>query len=127
MTQFYIRLDSAVLELHLGPVRLLRFENKPVFIPGSNRVDPASSLKPGEFALPWPGFYPEETTQGFVPDHGRRRKFKRGLFCFQLKAKRTVEMAPTEFQTGPIYSTSNEPRNRPIRSIRTGAYEFQNF
>jgi hypothetical protein len=95
------------------------FENRPVFFPGPNRVDPAGSLKSGEFALPWPGFYPEDTTQGFVPGNGRRRKFKSSMFCFQVKAKRTVEMAPTEFQTGSIYSTRKEPRNRPIRSIRT--------
>ena len=99
---------------------MLRFENMSVFIPDPNRVDPAGSLKPGEFALPWSRFYPEDTTQGFVPGHGKRRKFKPGLFCFQVKAKRTVEMTPTKFQTGSIYSTWKEPGNRPIRSIRTG-------
>jgi hypothetical protein len=83
-------------------------------------VDPGGSLKPGEIVLSWPGFYPEETTQSFVPGHGGRGKFKPGLFCFQFRPKRIVEMAPTEFQTGPIYSTWKEPGNRPIRSIRTG-------
>jgi hypothetical protein len=32
--------------------------------------------------------------------HGGRGKFKPGLFCFKFRPKRTVEMAPTEFQTG---------------------------
>jgi hypothetical protein len=65
---------------------LLRFENRPVFITGLNRMDPGGSLKP-----------PEETTQNFVPIHGERGKFKPGLFCFQFRPKRTVEMNPTKF------------------------------
>jgi hypothetical protein len=57
-----------------------------IFILSPNRVDPGSSLKPGEIALSWPGFCPKKTTQGFVPGPWREGKVQTGSVLLQVQA-----------------------------------------